>query len=365
MHFKKSVILATALTAGSAVARLHGHERRHAHPKVEAEVENIPAAPAPTEGPNVDVEMEKRKNDDADMVYATIDGVLQSWINNWFGEVSETTSTSTSTSTSTTITPTVEFTATPSNVESTVTPVPTSGSGSGSGSSSSSGSGSSSGGNWYNTPSNGQYSKSAFGGSTEGTTVGSEDWGYKGNVGSPWGSNIVLVDEADASSYKHVIRFEGAHDEPYNIVFWNTYGPDGKMDGFWSPNAALKFSLPKGDVKYVAIDDNSQGGWAAAQGDIPTTNFGQYASTWGEFDMSNTKNNGHSGYDVSCIIAQLNNLDIQGMRICDHTGDECSYIGKGLLGLLNAYTSADQGDKTLAVKKQPGPIRLVVDLDYA
>jgi hypothetical protein len=245
-----------------------------------------------------------------------------------------------------------------------VTPVPTSGSGS----SSSSSSGSSSGGNWYNTPSDGQYSKAAFGGAkdTSGTVTGNLDWDYIGNVGSPWGSNIALIDEADASSYKHVIRFEGAHDEPFNVLFWNTYGPNGKMDGFWKPNAALTFSLAKGAVKYVAIDDNSQGGWAAAQGDIPTTNFGQYASTWGEFDMSNERNKGWSGYDVSCIIAQLNDLDILGMRICDHAGDDCSYIGSGLLGgLLHAYTSADQGDKTLAVQKAPGPIRLVVDLDYA
>jgi hypothetical protein len=54
------------------------------------------------------------------------------------------------------------------------------------------------------------------------------------------------------------------------------------------------------------------------------------------------------------------------MRICDHAGEDCSYIGKGLLGgLLNAYTSADQGNNHLAVSKNPGPVRLVVDLDYA
>ncbi|KAJ5103833.1 Allergen [Penicillium argentinense] len=355
MHFKNSVLLAAALTAGSAVARLHGHERRHAHPKLELELEG----PAPTEAPKAEVDIEQR--DVGDMVYATIDGVLQSWINEWSGEVaSETSSTSTSTSFSTTITPTPtpEFTASPSAVESTVIPVPTSNAGSGSSSGAS-------GGNWYDAPSDGQFSRDAFGGTTASTKTGPLDWDYHGNVGIPWGSNIALVDEADASKYKHVIRFEGAHDEPWNLLFWNTYGPDGKMDGFWSPHAALKFSLPKGSVKYVAIDDNTQGGWAAAQGDIPTTFFGQYASTWGEFDMSNEQNDGQSGWDVSCIIAQLNGLDIQGMRICDHNKENCSYIGKGLAGLLNAYTSADQGTKNLAVTGGPGAIRLVVDLDYA
>ena len=137
------------------------------------------------------------------------------------------------------------------------------------------------------------------------------------------------------------------------------------MDGFWSPNKALSFELDANEVKYVAIDDNSQGGWAAAPGEIPTNSVGQWAATWGEFDMSSSKNDGGSGWDVSCIIPQLGGLDIQGMRICDHTGNMCSAIGKGLLGLINAYTSADQGNPSKAVSKSAGPVRLVVNLDYA
>ncbi|KAJ5289932.1 uncharacterized protein N7443_010185 [Penicillium atrosanguineum] len=343
MHFKNTFLLASALTASTAVARRHGHERRHAH---KAEIEE-PQLPTVTDAPKI----EDRAV--GDIVTATIDGVLETWINEWSGQVA---AESSSSSSSTIVVPTTtaaavpEFTATPSQVESTVTPVPTS---------------STSGGSWYEVPSSGSYSSSGFGGQSKSKTTGLLDWDYVGNVGIPWGSNIIQVDEADANQYKHVMRFEGSETEPWTVVFWNTYGPDGKMDGFWKPNAALSFTLEKGEVKYVAVDDNSQGGWAAAPGeDIPTTNFGQYAATWGEFDMSSEKNEYYSGWDVSCIIAELNGLDIQGMRICNHMGGDCSYIGKGLVGLLSAYTSADQGNDHLAIAQAPGAVRLVVTLDY-
>jgi hypothetical protein len=345
MHFKNSFLLASALTASSAVARLHGHERRHAHPKAEIEIEVEP--PVVSDAPL----LEDRAV--GDVVTATINGVLETWINEWSGQVaaeSSSSSTSIVVPPTTTAAPAPEFTATPSQVESTVTPVPTS---------------STSGGNWFETPSNGEYSTSGFGGQTKAKTVGLLDWDYIGNVGIPWGSNIIEVSEATANQYKHVMRFEGSVSEPWTVLFWNTYGPDGKMDGFWKPNSALQFTLEPGEVKYVAVDDNTQGGWAAAPGeDIPTTNFGQYAATWGEFDMSSEKNGGSSGWDVSCIIAQLNGLSIQGMKICNHLGESCSYIGKGLIGLLQAYTSADQGNPSLAVSQPAGPVRLVVTLDY-
>ncbi|KAJ6131524.1 Allergen [Penicillium sp. IBT 18751x] len=345
MLFKNSFLLASALTASTAVARLHGHERRHAHPKAEIEEPQLPTV---TDAPT----LEDRAV--GDVVVATINGVLESWINEWSGEAASESSSSSSTTfvvvPTTTAAAVPEFTASPSQVESTVTPVPTS---------------SPSGGNWYETPSSGSYSSAGFGGQTEGKYVGPLDWDYVGNVGIPWGSNIIQVDEANANQYKHVMRFEGSETEPWTVVFWNTWGPDGKMDGFWKPNAALKFTLEKGEVKYVAVDDNSQGGWAAAPGeDIPTTTFGQYAATWGEFDMSSARNKYFSGWDVSCIIAELNGLEIQGMKICNHLGESCSYIGKGLAGLLSAYTSADQGNPALAVSQSEGPVRLVVTLDY-
>lgn len=333
MFVKNSLLLAAALTAGSAVARLHGHERRHAHPKVDIEA---------------DVQVDKRAV--GDVVTATIDGVLETWINEWSGLLATTSSTTTTVVQVPTTTAVPVVTSVPSAVESAV-PAHTASPGSS--------------GSWSDLPSNGQYSRAGFGGVSEAQTVGVLDWDYIGNVGVPWGSNIIQVEESVVSQYKHVLRFEGSEAEPWNVIFWNTYGPDNKMTGFWAPNEALSFSLAQGEVKYVAIDDNSQGGWAAAPGKVPTTNFGQYAATWGEFDMSSEKNDGFSGWDVSCIIAELNGLEVQGMSICNHLGQDCSTIGRGLSSLLNAYTKNDQGNNHLAVSQASGPVRLVVQLDYA
>ncbi|KAJ5960005.1 uncharacterized protein N7479_007155 [Penicillium vulpinum] len=358
MHFSNSVLLMTALTAGSAVARLHGHDRRHAHHReLDAQLQ-----PAVTAAPVANVE--KRGGE---VVAATIDGQLVSWINNWFGEQGSTSSEAPSSTeapvvpeptvapTSTTAAPVVKSTS-EAEVISVVKPTaaPTSGSSSSVSS------------NWANYPTNGQYSRDGFGASTGSKRIGSLDWDYVGNVGSPWGSNLIRVEEDAASEYKHVIRFENDNAKAWTVVMWNSYGPTGGLNGFWSPNKALSFTVEPGHSIFVAIDDNSQGGWGAAEGEgLPTNFVGEYASTWGEFDMSNAQNDGFSGWDVSCIIAELANLEIAGMQICNHEGEKCSSISKGAASVVAGYTAADQGKPDLAIAQSAGPVRLVVNLGWS
>lgn len=53
------------------------------------------------------------------------------------------------------------------------------------------------------------------------------------------------------------------------------------------------FTLTPGEYRYIAIDEDSQGGWAAAPGvSIPLDSQGGYASTWGEFDFGSSINSG-------------------------------------------------------------------------
>ncbi|KAJ5933440.1 hypothetical protein N7454_005769 [Penicillium verhagenii] len=358
MQFKDSILLLTALSAGSAVARLHGHERRHAHPQIEEVAQEIEDVAGPAITPVAELPSELKARAVGDEVYATIDGVLESWINEWAGDIAASTSTSSSFSTSTSIYVAPTTTAQPTTTSTSA--VATSAVATTASSSSSSSSGT-----WSDTPSDGTYSRSGFGDSTASKSTGSLDWDYVGNVGSPWGSNIIQVAESSASQYKHVLRFEGSNTDDWTVVFWNTYGPNGEMDGFWSPNKALEFTLAPGEIAYVAIDDNSQGGWSAGQGSVPVSLIGEWAGTWGEFDMSSEKNDGFSGWDVSSIIAQLAGFDVQGMRICNHLGASCSSIATGLASLLNAYTSADQGNPSLAVSQSSGAVRLIVQLDWS
>lgn len=355
MHFKNTFLLATALTAGSAAARLHGHQRRHAHAKPEVDLELQPEAPLPTNAAELDLDVDKRAV--GDVVTATIDGVLETWINKWAGDVAAASSSSSSSSTeSIVVTPTPTAPAPPppadpttsSAVESQVsaTPVPTT----------------SSGGDWTTYPQDLQFSQDGFGGSNFKVEVLGISW--TGNTGIPWGSNIIEVSEADANQYQFVARFEGSETDDWTVIFWNKMGPNGLMDGFFSPNKALSLTLAPGDVKYVAFDSESTGGWAAFPGDTaPLSDYGSYAATWGEFTMRAAPN--FASWDVSCIQAQNAGKTIQGMKICTHDGQGCSTITKGMGTVENAYTSAQTDINGIGGNVQVDALRLVVNLDYA
>ncbi|RDW78925.1 putative allergen Asp F4-like [Aspergillus mulundensis] len=219
---------------------------------------------------------------------------------------------------------------------------------------------------WSSTPSSGTFSTTGFG--TRTNSSSSSGITYTGNVGSPWGSNIIEVSSSSASSYKYVLQFtlpaNTSSSSSWFISFWNKIGPDGGMDG-WYGHSALNFTLAPGETRYVAIDENSQGGWGAAAGDsLPTDSYGGYACTWGEFDFGDEDNDGWSGWDVSAIQAQNADLDVQGMRICTAAGEDCSYITENAADVVNAYTAAEASVDGIGGAVGAGPVRLVVEVDY-
>ncbi|KAJ5872007.1 uncharacterized protein N7529_004360 [Penicillium soppii] len=215
---------------------------------------------------------------------------------------------------------------------------------------------------WTATPSSGAYSTAGFGSSTSSSGTGVT---YEGNVGNPYGSNIIQISSSDASQYKYVAQFTGANTDSWTVAIFNKYGSDGKMDG-WYGQACLTFTLAAGETKYVAFDDDSQGGWAAASGStIPTDSNGGYASTWGEFDFGSTTNNGWSGFDVSAIAAQNADMTVSGMEICDALGGTCSSISPDAATVNNAYTSAETDVGGIGGNIASGPVRLAVTIDYS
>jgi hypothetical protein len=332
MHI--NALLLSALAGSAVAARVHhAHERRHAA----AKIDNIDKV--------IEEVVEVDKRGVGDWVTAEIDGVLVSWINEWSGQQTTTqepapapTEASSTTTTTSSTTSMISLHA----------PAPTS-------------SGDTT---WFAAPQSGEFSRDGFGGSTS-AQGNSDSIEYQGNVGIPWGSNIILVTEQTANQYQHVLRFEGSNTDAWTVIFWNKMGPNGKMDG-WYGNSALKFTMEPNEVKYVAIDSNSQGAWGAAQGEnLPTDQFGGYACTWGEFDMSNEGNGGQSGWDVSAIQAQAANLFVQGMQICTHEGTLCSSIANELASVVNAYTYSERYVDGLGGTIKANAIRLVVNLDFA
>lgn len=212
---------------------------------------------------------------------------------------------------------------------------------------------------WTSVPSS--FSTSGFGGLT--SASGSGDT-YTGNVGSPYGSNIIEVSASDASQYEYVAQFQGSNTDDWTVAIWNKYGPDGKMDG-WYGNACKTFTLAAGATKYIAFNGDSQGGWAAAPGStIPTDSYGGYAATWGEFDFGSTVNNGCSGFDVSAIAPQNAGLSVQGMKICSVLDSICSSITSNAGSVSNAYTSAQAAIGGIGGNLPSGAVRLAVNIDY-
>lgn len=136
------------------------------------------------------------------------------------------------------------------------------------------------------------------------------------------------------------------------------------IDG-WYDNACERFTLDIGKTQYIAFDENSQGGWAAAPGyTIPIDNAGSYASTWGEFDFGSTTNAGWSGFDVSTIAAQAGNKQVLGMKVRDTISGTCSSISPNATKVENAYTFQDRKIDGIGGKLRAGPVRLAVTLGY-
>ncbi|KAL1985666.1 hypothetical protein VTN96DRAFT_7533 [Rasamsonia emersonii] len=302
MQLKNSLVLLTALTAGSAVARLHGHERRHQHHQRNVEERGV-----------------------GDVVTATIDGQVVSWINEWSG-----------------VAPTAAAEASSSSsapAESSAIPTASATSSSSSG------------------------TATGFGARTSPHGSGIN---YVGNVGNPWGSNIIQISENEVSKYKYTLKFLGdSITEPWTVVFWNKIGPDGKLDG-WYGYSALQFQINPGETKYVACDEDTQGAFGAAPGNtLPKDADGGWASSWGEFDFGNSQNGGWSGFDVSVIQAQNAGLPIQGLKICDAANENtCSSIASRLSNVVNAYTNKEAAEGGIGGNIPPGPLALNVYLNY-
>lgn len=214
---------------------------------------------------------------------------------------------------------------------------------------------------WTEIPPKDEFSFKGFGGRT---APKGREIHYVGNVGKPWGSNIITVSDTEAHSYKYVAKFSGSNDSPWTVVVWNKIGPEGKMNG-WYGNSAVTFTLAPGETRYVAFDEDSEGAWGAAPGDhLPTDHWGGYSCTWGEFSFGDAENNGWSGWDVSAIQAQVAKQRVQGMSICQADGKGCSVITPDAKRVVDAYTESKKLRNGIGGAAAPGPVRLNVLLDY-
>ena len=162
----------------------------------------------------------------------------------------------------------------------------------------------------------------SFGGSTPATNVGQTD-GYEGNVGSPYGHNMLPLSDCKTDGYDYTITFTANSD--IEVALWNKVGDDyktpGRVQTGASRNAFFKFPLSSGQSAVFAFAPNSQVAFSQACERSGTT--GQFDCTWGEADFAdaNTPNNGASGYDRSSIPNSAGNTGL--LTVCA-AGFDCS-----------------------------------------
>jgi hypothetical protein len=190
-----------------------------------------------------------------------------------------------------------------------------------------------------------------------------EDIAYAGNLGATgnYGCNLMEVEAKYAESYKYLTTFENDSDKDQECVCFLKIGPEGGINGFFNGNQAVDFSVPAGGKSYIAADENTQGGCACGHGSVPLTSFGEFASTWLEFDFGNEKNGAWSGADASCLVSAALGLDIPGLQVCGH--DTCSTINPGGSG-TNAYLGGMEAEDGVGLNIVPGEVRLNVKVAY-
>lgn len=308
MQFKNSIVLLTALTAGSAVARTHGHQRRHQH----------------------------QERAVGDWVTAVIDGKTVSWQNTYAGPTAA--ADAAPAAATTTAAAAVKEVAQVANAV-------------------------------VNSATHTSASKTAaatgFGATTAPSGSGST---YCGNVGSPYGSNIIEISEGDLSNYDYTITLDGSQiDEDYDVIFWNKCSAEGLLTGFFATSFPLTVTVSPKSKSYVAIDTDTQGGFIGypSSSSIPRNAVdGIVLGFWGEFDFGDSANNGWSGFDVSAIEANIAGIsNYPGLLI---SGDgQTSSITTGLGAVSNAYTQAETDIGGIGGNVAAGPLALTAILNYS
>lgn len=139
-----------------------------------------------------------------------------------------------------------------------------------------------------------------FGGRTDPKDNGNKDE-YIGNVGVPYGSNMIMLDSVDdAMKYKYSNTFTNPTSEKIQVIVWNKSGKDGRPQSGMGLEPLQTFSLGPQESKAMAFDENSQVAFSQdcprdpMKGNLPNC-------TWGEIDFGDLRNQAWSGYDRSSI----------------------------------------------------------------
>ncbi|KAL1890123.1 hypothetical protein Sste5346_008416 [Sporothrix stenoceras] len=182
---------------------------------------------------------------------------------------------------------------------------------------------------------------------------------YAGNTGCDgYGSNIKLVQSNIADKYTYGVKAVNSASETMQCQVWNKIGADGGINGFFSGNQALTFTIPAGSSQHVVFDTNTQGGMCCQTGSVSLTSVGEFLCPWLEFDFGDSANSGWSGFDASALVAGTVGGPYGALEACTADGATCSTLNAGGGG-TNAYLPGDEALDGVGGNLAPGTVSLV------
>lgn len=179
---------------------------------------------------------------------------------------------------------------------------------------------------------------------------------YIGNVGVPYGSNMMYVSSAEGNKYTTTFKNVGQNPMPVNV--WNKVGRDGQANSGGCTEPNLKFTLGSGESQVVAFDENTQ---AAFSRDCDKGPGGYPSCVWGELDFGDQRpsdstgqgNARHSGFDRSSIPGGAGEVLTMTCLNCGG-GDQTS--GRGQNEFISAAQLSGGG------QNNPGPAHFLAEM---
>ena len=162
------------------------------------------------------------------------------------------------------------------------------------------------------------------------SSAGSGD-AYRGNVGVPYGSNLLPLSDCNTDGHDYSITFTA--NSPVTVALWNKVGDDWQTPGRQltgaSRNAWFLFDLAAGEKAVIGVAANSQVSFSQV---CDRNGNGQFNCPWGEADFSDTANSAWNGYDYSVMANNYVNsggisVTVDGYDVSDST--KCGFYKAG------------------------------------
>ncbi|KAL9036012.1 MAG: hypothetical protein Q9214_006322 [Letrouitia sp. 1 TL-2023] len=200
-----------------------------------------------------------------------------------------------------------------------------------------------------------------FGGRTTGHQGSNKDV-YIGNIGVPFGHNMMGISLDDVNKQKYTITFKNIGQKEMKVIVWQNPGRDGTPLGGKGEDPVLTIVVPAGESRATSYDEDTHGAFSldCSRGmDGSTTcvrgeyNFGDQCPK--QWDNPNGAQ-GWSAFDRSCIEGGCDDVLKMTCLNCPDDGKARRVSDKG----INDFTSADQFDR--AVPVPAGEVHILAEM---